>query len=129
MQKVKIYYSVLQYVPSEIRQERLNVGIAFHVPNLQIAKFVYINDINRLATFDKEWDEEFYAITMQALAEDISSKSTSQEDELLIVESDEYLKAKTEYLANEFQFRDVAILVSDKENIEADIARLAQVFL
>lgn len=129
MQKVKIYYSVLQYVPSEIRQERLNVGIVFHVPNLQIAKFVYTNDINRLATFDKEWDEEFYAITMQALAEDISSKSTSQEDELLIVESDEYLKAKTEYLANEFQFRDVAILVSDKENIEADIARLAQVFL
>jgi len=27
MQKVKIYYSVLQYVPSEIRQERLNVGL------------------------------------------------------------------------------------------------------
>ena len=139
-QKVNIYYAVLQYIPSQIRQECVNVGIAFHVPNFKMSKFVSARNTRRIARFDDEWDKGFFDITMEALHEDLdfptTGKLTNQainlffpEDDLLQKNSFDYLKQKTEYFANEFQFRDVACIVSDEKNLKNDIENLEKTFL
>lgn len=139
-QKVNIYYAVLQYTPSVIRRENINIGIAFHIPAYQISRFVSTRNTRRVASFDDEWDKEFFDITMEALHEDLDFPTTGRaknqtmnaffpEDELFDKDSLDYLKEKTEYFANEFQFLDVECLVSENGNVESDIEDLERTFL
>ena len=139
-QKTNIYYAVLQYIPSPIRQECINIGIAFHVPNFKMSKFVSVRNTKRVARFDDEWDKSFFDITMEALHEDLDFPTTGKlanqtinlyfpEDDLLQKDSFEYLRQKTEYFANEFQFRDVACIISDEKNLNADMENLEKTFL
>ena len=139
-QKINIYYAVLQYIPSQIRHECLNVGIAFHVPNYKMSKFVSARNKQRIARFDDEWDKSFFDITMEALHEDLDFPTTGKltkqainvffpKDDLLQKNSFDYLRRKTEYFANEFQFRDVECIVSDERNLKTDMENLEKTFL
>lgn len=138
--QVNIYYSVLQYVPSPIRGESLNVGIAFHVPAVKESRFISVKNKSRVSSFDDEWDSDFFDITMQALHEDIDWPTTGElkkqslnlnyyENNLLDKDSIEYLYSKTSYLVNEFKFGNVITLVTNEEDIESDIKSLEKTYL
>lgn len=138
--QVNIYYSVLQYIPSSIRGETLNVGIAFHIPKFQRSRFVSVRDKRRVAAFDDEWDKDFFDISMEALHEDIDWPTTGKlkkqtlnvdfpKNSLLEKDSSDYLYSKTNYLVNEFKFNNINTLVSNRNEVLEDMESLEKSYL
>lgn len=133
---VKLMFSVLKYIPSSIRRESLNVGIAIHIPSLGLAEFHSIKSTRRLAAFDDEYDPTFFKMMMQALHFEIDFPLTSRDqfafdapvtnEEIL---QPDYLERKTAYLANEFQFEPVQVLKTNANTCQDDVQDLIKTFL
>lgn len=136
-----LYYSVLQYIPSSIRQESMNVGIAFHSPEEKYSEFHQIRLTKRLSSFDDEYDAAFFRIIMDSLHYDLDfpvKNSRKSLDELSLdenlqrfddIDSASFLADRTAYLANEFQFLPVQQIETDKTRVQEDIDALTKTYL
>lgn len=137
MDKLILYYSVLRYIPSSIRMESINIGIAIHVPALKLAHFFKLKNTKRVSAFDDEYDKDFFAMTMDSLRydinypvdEDMKPISLGYESRFDDIESSEFLYAKTHYLSNEFQFSPIQTVTTNKHSLMKDIDSLKKTFL
>lgn len=137
MKELKIYFAVLQYIPSSIRRESLDVGVAVHIPTLGIAKFFSTRNLPRVASFDDEYDPEFFKMMMDSLKYDIDFPvdknneliSLGDEERFDNLASDTYLHEKTSYLANEFVFLPIKSIKSSVVDYKKDIEALQKTYL
>lgn len=112
MKNLDMYFGVLQYIPSSLRQESINVGVAIHIPDMNYAHFYPTKNARRVAAFDDEYDKDYFKMVMDSLRYDIdypvdndlSLESVGDEERFSLLNSPSYLKSKTYYLATEFIF-------------------------
>lgn len=137
MKKMLLYFTVLKYTPSQIRQESLNVGIAFHVPSLKIAKFTPIHNQKRLYAFDDEYDKDFFNMMMDSLSYEINYPvddkfnyySFGNDARFEFIDNPEYLDDKTQYFSNDFEFSAVQYISTDIDNYKNDMSDLQRTYL
>lgn len=129
---VDIFYSVLKYIPSEVRMESINVGLAIHIPSQSYSHLFITTNKRRVAAFDDEYDKDFFNMVMDSLSYDINYEVNdlnvnAQRSEL--IKSDIFLETVTGYLANEFQFSPVTLIKSNLADLKRDAEDLKDIFL
>lgn len=120
----RIEFSVLQYYPSFVTGECINLGILIHCADDNFIKFEHIKNTqyNRLRTFDDELDIEVVTQMLNMLSEDI------REYELPLISNQHFdMKEYIKYFANEFRFSTVTTVYY--ESIEAATNELKNVYL
>lgn len=137
MGKMNLYYAVLQYIPSSVRQEAINVGVAVHVPDMDYARFYPTQNTRRVAAFDDEYDKDYFKMMMDSLSYDInypvdnrfSLDSIGDDQRFDELKSPNYLKTKTYYLSTEFVFMPIQRTVTTTESINKDIGDIKDAYL
>lgn len=134
-----LYYSVLKYIPSVIRMESINVGIAVHYPSKKYSHFFKTSNMQRVRAFDDEYDSDFFHMVMETLEyeidfgklDDLSLNliDKSQETRFKDIEEESFLNKRTSYLANEFRFTPVQSISTNDEEVESDIYSLKDMYL
>ncbi|KRN46227.1 DUF3037 domain-containing protein [Weissella viridescens] len=113
-ESIELYFSVLEYIPSVIRGEKINVGIAFHIPSEETVKFVKTKNLQRVRAFDDE-HVEFYKFVIEQIEDQFTFPKT---DEITLEYQDynkeyddvgemNFLSSRTKYYNNQFQFKPV----------------------
>lgn len=54
--RLTLHYAVCQYIPSAIAQEKINIGMVFHIPQLSYASVKVIQHAQRIHAFDPRFD-------------------------------------------------------------------------
>ncbi|KZU26743.1 hypothetical protein Nizo2535_3059 [Lactiplantibacillus plantarum] len=137
MDEFKLFYSVLRYIPSSIRMESINVGIVIHAPSISFSHFYKLQNTRRVASFDDEYDKDFFKITMDSLRfdlnypvdNDLSTESIGYENRFAYLNDDSFLSRQTSFLSNEFQFSPVQAIQTNHSTIRKDIDELKKTFL
>lgn len=126
----KIEYSVLQYSPSFITGECINLGILVYCAEDKKIKFEHITErshYNRLHTFDDELDLEVVKNVLSMISEDIDdieySNSLALINEYRDFDISEYIK----YFQNEFNFTKTTFINYD--SFEDAINELKNIYL
>lgn len=122
---VELYFSVLEYMPSIIRGENINVGIVFHIPSKSTVKFVKTTNLQRVRAFDDEYID-FYKFVIEQISEQftfpkIKSLMLEPQDyrqEYLNISENNFLLDKTKYYNNQFQFKPVEHVKIPENEIE-----------
>ena len=122
---VELYFSVLEYMPSIIRGENINVGIVFHIPSKSTVKFVKTTNLQRVRAFDDEYID-FYKFVIEQISDQftfpkIKSLMLEPQDyrkEYLNISENNFLLDKTKYYNNQFQFKPVEHVKIPENEIE-----------
>lgn len=138
----KLYYAVLKYIPSAIRMETINVGIAVHYPVKKYSHFFKTTNMRRVATFDDEYNKSFFSMVMDSLEYDLNYNLDKDIETLKLGFSDEsyegrfnnisepdFLSRKISYLTNEFRFSSVQSINISDEDWSSVIEDLKSTFL
>lgn len=136
----KLYFSILKYIPSIVRMESINVGIAVHSPVQHYSKFFKTKNLNRVKAFDDEYNKDFFKMVMESLEYELNYGKLSNESVLdLRFENDEtqfsdisqetFLEDHTSYLVNEFRFTSPQYIETNEKEIEEDIENLKNMYL
>lgn len=136
MKKINLHFSVLKYIPSPIRRESINVGIAVHIPNQFFSKFYSIHSTKRLASFDDEYDKDFFKMMMDSFHYELDYPTTTDNElsfnTLLndeVLSDPNFLLTQTGDYSNEFQFESVNIMRSTEAECDEDIHDLIKTYL
>lgn len=137
MKTFNILYSVLRYIPSAIRMESIIVGLAVHIPFKQYSHFYRIKNTRRVASFDDEYNKDFFNMIMDSLSYDLdySYEKASQSllddnnERFMDIQHEDFLNARTSYLANEFQFSPIESLQTTDAEYKADLEDLQKMYL
>lgn len=137
MNKSDIYFAILQYIPSPVRREAINVGIAIHSPEQSYARFFSTTNYRRIEAFDDEYDKTYFHIMMESFHYDIDypvdqknlELSLGDEQRFDYIKSPDYLRSKTEYLSNEFIFLPIKSLPVIDNNTEQTFRYLRNTYL
>ena len=137
MKTFNILYSVLRYIPSAIRMESIIVGLAVHIPFKQYSHFYRIKNTRRVASFDDEYNKDFFNMIMDSLSYDLdysyekASQSLLDDDNerFMDIQHEDFLNARTSYLANEFQFSPIESLQTTDAEYKADLEDLQKMYL
>lgn len=138
----KLYYSVLKYIPSAVRMETINVGIAVHYPTELYSHFFKTKNMRRVAAFDDEYNKSFFSMVMESLEYDLDydqDKATgtlkldfpdeSDEGRFNDIADPNFLLEKVSYLTNEFRFSSVQMIDVSDENWKSTVEDLKSTFL
>ncbi|WCT56901.1 DUF3037 domain-containing protein [Paenibacillus kyungheensis] len=119
-------YSVIRYVPDEIREEFINIGIVFHSPELKHTEFKLTKNFKRVHAFDDEVDIKFLKIVLDGIKESFTKSTISgpSENELADIN---FLEKKTFYYANQIQFSPTNSFFT--LNIEEDLNDLFKTYV
>lgn len=120
----RIEFSILQYFPSFITGECINLGILIHCAEDNFIKFEHIKPVHysRLKAFDDELDTEIVTLMLNMLSEDVEDCRAS-----LISTNPFNMKEYIRDFANEFRFS--VITSVDYESTEAAVDELKKVYL
>lgn len=137
MKTFNILYSVLRYIPSAIRMESIIVGLAVHIPFKQYSHFYRIKNTRRVASFDDEYNKDFFNMIMDSLSYDLdySYEKASQSllddnnERFMDIQHEDFLNARTSYLANEFQFSPIESFQTTDAEYKADLEDLQKMYL
>lgn len=138
MKKLDLYYSVCQYIPDDIREERINVGVVVHCPNkgFEYSEFRKIKNRARLYSFDDEYDKEYIDMMFEHLEYQFNFSELGKEDiyeidneEFNRINEDSFLLEKTKYYVNEFRFLPIKKLEVTSTSIDKDIKDLERTYL
>lgn len=137
MKTFNILYSVLRYIPSAIRMESIIVGLAIHIPLKKYSHFYKIKNTRRIASFDDEYDKDFFHMIMEALSYDLDysyneySESLFNDDikRFTDIEQEDFLDTRISYLANEFQFSPIESVQTSESEVKKDIENLQKMYL
>lgn len=119
----RIEFSVLQYYPSFVTGERINLGILIHCTEENFIKFIHIDSkhYNRLRSFDDELDVDIVSRMLNMLSEDVEEQQLP-----FLSEKPFNMKEYIRYFTNEFRFS--AIASADYESTEAAVEELKNVY-
>lgn len=137
MKSFDILYSVLRYIPSAIRMESIIVGLAIHIPSIQYSHFYSIKNTRRVASFDDEYDKDFFHMVMDGLSYDLDYSGEEQSKYLLNdkkerftdIQYEDFLDNRISYLANEFQFSPIESLQTSDDKVKKDLQDLQRMYL
>lgn len=65
-------YAIIKYIPDIDRDEKINVGIVFHVPSKEFLETKIIKNFNRIKHFDDELDLQYLEIYLKAIKEEFT---------------------------------------------------------
>jgi hypothetical protein len=119
-------YSVLRYVPSENREEFINIGLLFHSPkdgyvNLEITK-----NFGRVTAFDDEIDINFLKIVLEGIQNDFSLSTVNGPSPESVFNWN-FIEASTSIFVNQIQFSPVKTIRSS--NIYEDEEKLFKTYV
>lgn len=130
---IKINYSICNYIPSIIRQESVIFGIVIHCPSEEHSRFHRTKNINRLKSFDDEFDKDYMELMSETFSYYFDYPSLDLEDydeeRFDNIHSDNFISEITKYYVNEFKFSEVRELVSSQETLLEDINDLIRTYL
>ncbi|MCG0732322.1 hypothetical protein IMAU60055_01441 [Lactiplantibacillus plantarum] len=132
MTKIPIYYAVLQYMPDPIRQEKINVGIAIHLPTEKYSSFIETTNKRRIYNFDDEYDPDYIKMMFEAFHFEFDSVSLDFEagdDRFSSISSINYLPEKTKFYVNEFQFMATNNIMANSDSLTEDIHDIMRTYL
>lgn len=127
-----IYYSVLEYVPSPIRQENIILGVVIHIPSDNYSTFFEIKNKHRVRSFDDEYDPKYMNSVLSSLKFDFnfdSIDSFKRSNRFNLINSEEYLSEKTKYYVNEFRFRPIQKIMSTSKDLLEDVNDIISMYL
>lgn len=104
-------FSILRYVPSEIREEFINIGLVFHCPEEKYVDFKCTTNFKRVTTFDDEIDIDFLKMVISGIEEDFT-QSTINGPTIEEVIDEFFLEKNTVFYANQLQFSPIKIIRS-----------------
>lgn len=102
-------FSILRYVPSEIREEFINIGLVFHCPEDGYVDFKSTKNFKRVTTFDDEIDINFLKIVISGIEEEFT-QSTINGPTIDEVSDEYFLEKNTVFYANQLQFSPIKII-------------------
>lgn len=124
-----IYYTVCQYVPDPIRQERLNLGLVVQVPALKFSKFYYHEQKKRLAAFDPNNDLSFMQIALESFIELFNADESDNDPLFANVTQADFLPSRTKYFVNCFCFLPVTKCHIKPQQLNDTISWLQKTYL
>lgn len=131
--KLKMYYSVCQYVPDPIRREAINVGLVCHIPQKEYSIFYHIKGEKRLKAFDDECNINFVKMMYESLESvfNMCSKDVKEDidNRFSDISSKNFLQNRIKYYANMFRFFNVSSMYTSMESVEEDIDFLKKRYL
>lgn len=134
-EKRTIKHAVLQYMPSLIRKESINVGIVFHIVEDRKSYFVSTKNISRVISFNDEVNSTYFNAIIDTFHEQFDfpeyneSLDTRGFYNFDDISSPDFLEKRTCNYANEFRFLDVRTLISNKHDLKEDLKNLKDNFL
>jgi len=132
MRNTPLYYSVLQYMPDPVRQEKINIGIVIHIPALKYSSFFETTNKSRIYHFDDEYDPVYIKMMFATFHFEFDIDSLdfeSGDNRFANIESENYLEEKTKFFVNEFQFMSTNCIMTTDSNFEEDIIDLIRTYL
>ncbi|GAX07187.1 hypothetical protein predicted by Glimmer/Critica [Secundilactobacillus pentosiphilus] len=137
MENFKMFYAVLRYIPSSIRMESINIGIVVHIPSLEYSHFYRLKNTRRVASFDDEYDKDFFKMTIDSLRFDLNYPTDTDQSPLSLgyenrfnnINHDSFLQEKISFLSNGFQFSPIQILQTNYQDWKNDVNGLKKTFL
>lgn len=106
-------YAILRYVPNEIREEFINIGLVFFSPEDSYINIKITNKLGRIRQFDDEVDLDFLKIVLEGMYEDFSGNVT-EGPSLEETSNPEYLERMTSIYVNQLQFSPIKTIMSDQ---------------
>lgn len=119
-------------MPDPIRQEKINVGIAIHLPTQEYSSFFETTNKVRIYHFDDEYDPEYIKMMFESLHFEFDTDSLdfeSGDDRFANINSLNYLEGKTKFFVNEFQFMSANCIMTTNTSLEEDINDLIHTYL
>lgn len=138
MKKLRLNYSVCQYIPDAVRQESINIGIAFHCPDTgnEYCKFESIQNKSRVRGFDDEYDSEYFNLMIENLNYHLDYNTIGTSDmyginvnEFKHINSNDFLNEKLKYYVNEFRFLPVQKIETSKQTFIEDVSDIIKTYL
>lgn len=131
MKTIDLFYSVCQYIPDEIRAEKINVGIVVHCPtkDYEYSEFIHIKNKKRLYYFDDDLDNDYINLMFEHLKYQFNYSHLKEDngvDEFENINSEFFLEQKIKYYVNEFSFlpiQKITIKTSEMMNAIEDLTR------
>lgn len=123
---VTIYYTVCQYVPDPARNERLNIGMAIHIPQLKFSKFYYHDQSQRLQAFDPDNDLRFMKISLTSFTEIFDAAKQNIYPDFADVTQENFLRDRTQYFVNCFRFSPIKKITVVPEQVDKTVDWLKQ---
>lgn len=129
-----IYFSICRYVPSIFRGESVNIGIAYHIPSLQMMDFIATRNIRRLKSFDDEVEIEMINAIFESLKYEFGESTLEyseidyEEYEALDLTNEKLLEEMIQGYVNQIQFSEVKVFEA-KEDISESIKDLFDMIL
>lgn len=136
--KNQIYFSIAQYVPDALRDERINFGFVYFYPADKKFGFVKSKNTNRLLAFDDELTKESLHLIQASLSYEFSIDSLEYDDNeeivlsLLNENSSELLEYKIQNYINQIQFKNIQALNVDSSSenpLESAIKDISDIYL
>jgi len=110
-------FSVLRYVPDEIRKEFINIGLVFHSPKDMFVDIKFTTNFSRVHVFDDEVDIDLLKTVLDGMKESFTSLEISNEgpfyDDL---RKDDFLDCATSFYSNQLQFSPIYTIRSTDVN-------------
>ncbi|MGO4786954.1 DUF3037 domain-containing protein [Paenibacillus sp. 2KB_20] len=119
-------YSIIRYVPDEIREEFINIGMIFHSPELRYIDVKFTKNFKRVHAFDDEIDVNFFKVVLEGIKESfVKSTISGPSDEDL--DDINFIEKNTFYYANQIQFSPTYLIST--ENYEQDLSDLFRTYV
>lgn len=125
-----IYFSVCRYVPSILRGEYVNIGLAYHIPSEKRLNFIASKNIRRIKSFDDEIEVDVINAIFESLKYEFGSITLEKYDEYedIDLSNPNLLTEKTSGYVNQIQFSEVKVYES-QDDTEKAIKDLTDMFL
>ena len=119
-------FTILRYVPDEVREEFINIGLLFHSPEDGEIRFQTTRNYSRVLAFDDEIDISFLKLVIEGIRNDFTL-STVDGPTLSDLKNWSFLDKATSIYVNQLQFSEIKVISS--KDIEADFEKLFKTFV
>lgn len=129
-----LYFSIAQYVPDILRDERINIGFVYFQPSSKKVGFIKSKNTNRILAFNDELDKSTYSLMLSSLEYDFSIDSFEYDDNedlinhLFSLKTPELLEYKIKNYINHIQFKNISKFEIET-SLESAIKDISDVFL
>lgn len=105
-------YAIIRYVPNDIREEFINIGLAFHIPRQGYCKVLFSKNRNRVRAFDDEIDFEILNILQNGIKNDLDAGHSTVLQPYSDPYQEDYLQKYASTFVNQIQFSEVRTIIS-----------------
>jgi hypothetical protein len=105
----------------------------FTAPSEEYSQFHRTKNINRIKSFDDEYDKDYMDLMSETFSYYFNYPSLDEEDYDINrfddIKNDNFISEITKYYVNEFKFSEVRELMSSRENLRNDLEDLIRTYL